>query len=115
MNEQPDFLQALTLAQITLIQWATTWYPAGKTSMTSRFNIPGKLAWITMEVPGFLTLLYVMSTLPAEVGLKALPWENKAIAGLFVSRPDSFLPSFESLIQLHRQSTTSTVPLSPHY
>jgi 3-oxo-5-alpha-steroid 4-dehydrogenase 1 len=57
----------------------------GKTSVTSRFNIPGKIAWITMEVPGFLTVLYIMNTLPAQVGLSALPWENKAMGGLFVS------------------------------
>jgi 3-oxo-5-alpha-steroid 4-dehydrogenase 1 len=38
-----------------------------------------------MEVPGFLTLLYIMNTLPAQVGLSALPWENKAMGGLFVS------------------------------
>jgi 3-oxo-5-alpha-steroid 4-dehydrogenase 1 len=76
--------------QITLSQWVTQWYPAGKTSTTNRFNIPGKLAWITMEVPGFLTLLYVMNTLPAEVGLKSLPWENKAMGGLFVSSPIAF-------------------------
>ena len=56
----------------------------GKTSGNSRFNIPGKIAWLTMEAPGFLTLLYIMNTLPAETGLKELPWENKAMGGLFV-------------------------------
>jgi len=47
-------------------------------------NIPGKIAWITMEVPGFITLLYVMNTLPGQVGLSSLPWENKAMGALFV-------------------------------
>jgi len=37
-----------------------------------------------MEAPGFLTLLYIMNTLPAEQGLASLPWENKAMGSLFV-------------------------------
>lgn len=37
-----------------------------------------------MEAPGFLTLLYMMNTLPAETGLASLPWENKAMGALFV-------------------------------
>jgi hypothetical protein len=61
----------------------------GKTSNNSRFNIPGKIAWVTMEAPGFLTMLYVMSTLPAKLGIQegGLPWENWAMGGLFVSFP----------------------------
>ena len=38
-----------------------------------------------METPGLLTLLYVMSTLPAQVGMAQIPWENKVMAGLYVS------------------------------
>jgi hypothetical protein len=56
----------------------------GKTSVVSRLNIPGRIAWITMESPGFLTLLYIMNTLPAQVGITDLPWQNKVLAGLFV-------------------------------
>jgi 3-oxo-5-alpha-steroid 4-dehydrogenase 1 len=37
-----------------------------------------------MEVPGLLTLLYVMNTLPAELDLPPLPWENKLLGALFV-------------------------------
>jgi 3-oxo-5-alpha-steroid 4-dehydrogenase 1 len=37
-----------------------------------------------MEAPGFLTLLYIMNTLPAQVGLSELPWENKAMGALVV-------------------------------
>ena len=62
-----------------------TWYPHGKTSIESRLNIPGKIAWITMEVPGFLIVLYIMNTLPAQLGLNELPWENKVMGGMFVS------------------------------
>jgi len=36
-----------------------------------------------MEAPGFITLLLVMFTLPSEIGLKSLPWENWAMATLF--------------------------------
>lgn len=56
----------------------------GKTSKPSLFNIPGRLAWLTMECPGFLTLLHIMRTLPAQHGLTDLPWQNKVLAGLFV-------------------------------
>lgn len=64
----------------------------GKTSVTSRFNIPGKIGWLTMEAPGFITLLYTMYTLPRELGISesgqgfnGLPWANWTMAGLFVS------------------------------
>ncbi|CAK7264265.1 hypothetical protein SEPCBS119000_000900 [Sporothrix epigloea] len=65
-------------------QWATSWYGMGKTSVNSRFNIPGRIAWLTMESPGFLTLLYIMNTLTKEQGITDLPWQNKVLAGLFV-------------------------------
>lgn len=68
----------------------------GKTSATSKFNIPGKIAWLTMEVPGFLTVLYIMYTLPDEIGLVGLPWENTAMGGLFVR----FFPSLLKFIWL---------------
>jgi hypothetical protein len=55
----------------------------GKTSVRSRFNIPGRIAWITMETPGCATLLYMMSTLPGKHGIVDLPWQNKVLAGLF--------------------------------
>ncbi|KAF4637335.1 hypothetical protein G7Y89_g754 [Cudoniella acicularis] len=77
-----QFFPLLTLLQWIQIWWFT-WYPAGKTSTNSRFNIPGKIAWITMEVPGFVTVLYTMNTLPGELRLSKLPWENKAMAALF--------------------------------
>ncbi|CCC10866.1 unnamed protein product [Sordaria macrospora k-hell] len=68
------------------IQWATSWYGMGKTSVTSRLNLPGRIGWLTMEAPGFMTLLYMMRTLPAQRGftLSDLPWQNKVLAGLFV-------------------------------
>lgn len=56
----------------------------GKTSEASPFNIPGRIAWMAMECPGFLTLLYIMRTLPAQHGITDLPWQNLVLAGLFV-------------------------------
>ncbi len=41
-----------------------------------------------MEVPGFVTLLYHLRTLPAQAGVDVegdgLPWQNKVLAALFV-------------------------------
>ncbi|KAI5456568.1 hypothetical protein BGZ63DRAFT_395807 [Mariannaea sp. PMI_226] len=65
-------------------QWAIGWYGMGKTSVISRLNVPGRIGWLTMESPGFLTLLYLMKTLPAQHGIDDLPWQNKVLAGLFV-------------------------------
>jgi 3-oxo-5-alpha-steroid 4-dehydrogenase 1 len=68
---------------VTAIQWGVDWFPMGKTSVESLLNMPGKWAWLIMESPGFLTLLYIMSTLPGKLGV-ALPWQNWFMAGLFV-------------------------------
>lgn len=57
----------------------------GKTSVDSRLNLPGRVAWILMEAPGFMTLLYMMKTLPQMHGIDDLPWQNRVLAGLFVS------------------------------
>lgn len=65
----------------------------GKTSVASRLNIPGRLAWFTMEAPGFLTLGYIMKTMPAAHGIMDLPWQNKVLAGLFVRAPlSAYIP-----------------------
>lgn len=73
--------------QVTLLQYVKyindNVYGQGKTSSTSRFNIPGKIGWITMEVPGTLTLLYCMHTVSAG-GIGSLPLENKVMGALFV-------------------------------
>ncbi|WYZ36981.1 hypothetical protein EsH8_II_000487 [Colletotrichum jinshuiense] len=65
------------------LQYIINWYGMGKTSVVSRFNIPGRIAWFLMEIPGVLTLLYIMDTLPRQVGIEDLPWQNKVLAGLF--------------------------------
>jgi hypothetical protein len=68
--------------QFGSVQWVIRWYGMGKTSVASRLNLPGRLAWLTMESPGFLTLLYIMRTLTPKD--PDLPWQNKVLAGLFV-------------------------------
>lgn len=64
----------------------------GKTSVASRLNLPGRVAWMTMEAPGFLTLLYLMSTMPERHGIDDLPWQNRVLGGLFVSLFGRSLP-----------------------
>ncbi|KAB5582409.1 3-oxo-5-alpha-steroid 4-dehydrogenase-domain-containing protein [Coniochaeta sp. 2T2.1] len=69
------------------LQWPISWYGMGKTTKASRLNIPGRVAWLTMECPGMLTVLYHMHTLPSQPGnveLSDLPWQNKVLAALFV-------------------------------
>ncbi|KAF2155695.1 3-oxo-5-alpha-steroid 4-dehydrogenase [Myriangium duriaei CBS 260.36] len=66
------------------VQWLTAWYPAGKTSIDSRFNLPGRFAWAVMETPGLAIVLYSILTLPDQLGLSPLPWANYTLAGLYV-------------------------------
>lgn len=68
---------------LTLYQWFFAYYPMGKTSTPSTFNVPGKIGWATMEAPGFITLLYLMYSLPKQEGLDSLPFTNWTMAGLF--------------------------------
>lgn len=60
-----------------------TWYPQGKTSIESKWNLNGRLAWAIMESPGFLTLLYCMWAIPQQQGIATLPWANWTMAGMF--------------------------------
>ncbi|KAG6019852.1 hypothetical protein E4U41_003055, partial [Claviceps citrina] len=69
---------------IALLQFPLSWYGMGKTSVDSRLNLPGRVAWMLMEAPGFMVLLYVMRTLPQMEGIDDLPWQNRVLAGLFV-------------------------------
>lgn len=80
------------------LQWAISWYGMGKTSVNSRFNLPGRIGWLTMEAPGFLTLLYNLINLTPQANpyyhhhpsssqpdtSYSLPWQNKVLAALFV-------------------------------
>lgn len=57
----------------------------GKTSTTSCLNIPGKLAWVLMELPAPLLLVYTMSGLRDT--LPPPPKENLILAGIYVCLP----------------------------
>lgn len=72
--------------QITAFQWVLDWYPQGKTSTESKWNVPGKIGWTTMESAGPITLLYIFFTLPKEQGIEELPWGNWTMVGCFVSQ-----------------------------
>lgn len=54
----------------------------GKTSTTSCLNIPGKLAWMLMELPAPLLLVYTMAGLRDT--LPPPPKENLILAGIYV-------------------------------
>ncbi|KAI7237709.1 3-oxo-5-alpha-steroid 4-dehydrogenase [Hortaea werneckii] len=67
----------------TAAQWLTTFYPSGKTSIDSKLNVPGKWAWCFMELPGMLTVLYCLMTIPHQEGLRTIPWANWTMAGVY--------------------------------
>ncbi|KAL3959549.1 hypothetical protein ACCO45_004666 [Purpureocillium lilacinum] len=92
------------------IQWLVRWYPMGKTSVASRLNLPGRVAWMTMEAPGFLTLLYLMSTMPERHGIDDLPWQNRVLGGLFVIHYSYRAIAFPSCSPPWRPSTPSSGP-----
>ncbi|GAB7361534.1 hypothetical protein MBLNU230_g1588t2 [Neophaeotheca triangularis] len=70
---------------LTAIQWLTPFYPQGKTSITSRYNLPGKQGWFLMEIPGAITLSYLLYTLPRTLQLPdPLPWQNHTMATLYL-------------------------------
>ncbi|TAQ83201.1 hypothetical protein B7494_g8475, partial [Chlorociboria aeruginascens] len=69
---------------LTSMQWVISWYGAGKTSTKDRFNIPGKVGWMSMEIFGPATLIYSMYSVPSTIGLAFLPWENRVMGALYV-------------------------------
>lgn len=60
----------------------------GKHSSASRWNMPGKIAWVSMEVPALLLTAYISNTLPSQVGIpggfSGLPGPNKLMLGLYM-------------------------------
>ncbi|KAG5957935.1 hypothetical protein E4U57_001635, partial [Claviceps arundinis] len=73
----------ITFPILGLMQFLMSWYGMGKTSVQSRLNLPGRIAWMLMEAPGFMVLLYLMKVLPQMHGIEDLPWQNRVLAGLF--------------------------------
>ena len=69
--------------QISAAQWTISWYGQGKTSVTSKLNLPGKWAWFVMESPTIIVMTYCMIAIPAKEGLDSLPWANWTMAGLY--------------------------------
>ncbi|RAH56974.1 3-oxo-5-alpha-steroid 4-dehydrogenase [Aspergillus piperis CBS 112811] len=76
---------------VSLVQWLTSYHPAGKTSLkSSPLNLPGRWAWCIMEIVSPMTLLYLLYTLPKHYpnltlspSLSTLPTGNKFLAFLF--------------------------------
>ena len=66
----------------------------GKTSITSRLNLPGRYAWCLAESIGPLNLLYIIYTLPSKLHptpasstsilLTGLPIQNELLALLYI-------------------------------
>ncbi|PYH93724.1 hypothetical protein BO71DRAFT_450516 [Aspergillus ellipticus CBS 707.79] len=66
---------------VSIIQWLTSFHPAGKTSMkTSRLNLPGRWAWFAMEIVSPLNLIFILWT---NSGPQTLPLPNKLLASLY--------------------------------
>ena len=89
----------------------------GKTSIESRFNVPGKIGWAIMETPGYVVLLYCMYALPKQEGIESLPLMNWAMAGMFVRfHPLEGVPSLNfTVLIVHRLFIMSTVQSSLRY
>jgi len=91
----------------------------GKTSIQSRFNVPGKIGWATMEAPAFVMLLYIMYSLPKQEEIEKLPFVNWVMAGLFVSylsRTCLATPDTRAkMLNPERQFITSTALSSHHF
>ena len=97
--------------QITAFQWVLDWYGQGKTSTKSRFNLPGRWAWATMETPGLLTLLYIMYTLPRQLAISELPWGNWTMAGCYVRLLRAETCSLTALETIHYLYRALLAPL----
>jgi 3-oxo-5-alpha-steroid 4-dehydrogenase 1 len=61
-----SFRIVLTDFEVAPVQLAIDWYPMGKTANKSVFNLPGKPAWVCMELVSPLTLLYTIYTNPSR-------------------------------------------------
>ena len=74
--------------QFTAYQWVSDIYPAGKTSIASRFNTNTKISWAFVEQWAMIIMWYLILTLPAQNNLSGpLPWQNYLMAWLYVRSP----------------------------
>ncbi|KKK13168.1 hypothetical protein AOCH_001513 [Aspergillus ochraceoroseus] len=71
--------------QFSIIQWLTSFHPAGKTSLQkSSLNIPGRIGWFAMEIVGPINLIYILWKLPPKLHIESLPLQNKLVAVLYI-------------------------------
>ncbi|KAI9930891.1 hypothetical protein ASPWEDRAFT_23231 [Aspergillus wentii DTO 134E9] len=68
----------------TLIQWLLSFYPAGKKSMNSCLNFPGRVGWVIMELVAPINFLFVLWKLPQTLDIASLPLINKLVGSLYV-------------------------------
>lgn len=71
--------------QLSLLQWTPLGdrQAMGKTSSTSRLNLPGRYAWAVAEVIGPVNLLFILYTLPSK--LKPAPASDSSLLGTGLS------------------------------
>ncbi|KAF8422117.1 3-oxo-5-alpha-steroid 4-dehydrogenase-domain-containing protein [Tirmania nivea] len=70
---------------VGIIQLLTSFYPTGKTSLpTSLFNLSGRLAWITMELPSPLLLLTTSLLVSTKVFHTTLPLKNILLVAMYL-------------------------------
>ncbi|KAI5784668.1 3-oxo-5-alpha-steroid 4-dehydrogenase-domain-containing protein [Geopyxis carbonaria] len=55
------------------VQLLLDWYPMGKTSLPSVFNLPGKPAWVTMEIISPISLVTTLYTVSSTTSQEKLP------------------------------------------
>ncbi|KAF7592900.1 hypothetical protein BBP40_012312 [Aspergillus hancockii] len=84
------YTQILTVwqyfAPLTIVQWLTSYFPMGKTSLeSSPLNIPGRIAWSSMELVAPINLLYHLTTLPPKMNISPIPTPNKLLATLYIT------------------------------
>ena len=82
----------------------------GKTSIISRFNIPGRYAWFAAEAVGPINLLYIMMALPAK--LKPPPSAASSLFGTGLPAKNEILGLLYLIHYLNR-SVISPLFLNP--
>ncbi|KAF8473811.1 3-oxo-5-alpha-steroid 4-dehydrogenase-like protein [Kalaharituber pfeilii] len=65
------------------IQLLTDYYPTGKTSFSSPLNLPGRHAWITMELPSPIWLLVTSLSVSQHLSL-SLPLRNRILIAIYL-------------------------------
>lgn len=73
----------LTHPQLCTIQLLTSFYPTGKTSIASRLNLPGRFAWITMELPSPVLLVVTVLGVSWQT-TTPLPWPHVLLMAMFL-------------------------------